>query len=115
MGSREIALECARIAEGKKAERVVVLDVESLILITHYFVICSGNNRRQCQAIADEIRSTLKDKGAPKLGIEGYAEGRWILMDYEDVVVHIFLDEVRKYYDLELLWGDGVKVDWKGG
>ena len=113
LSAREAAIECARIADSKRAERVVILDVSQTIVITDFFVICSGSNRRQVQSIADEIMERMKEGGLPKIGVEGYAEGRWVLMDFQDVIIHLFLDEVRGYYDLEILWGDAPRVEFK--
>ncbi len=82
------------------------------IFILDYFVICSANNRRQIQAIADEVDETLSKKGAGLLGIEGYEQADWVLMDFGGVVLHLFMEEARKFYDLELLWGDCPRLKW---
>ena len=102
------------MAEGKKATDVVVLDIRKIAFITDYFVIASGNNRKQLQAIADEISSTLKGEGRRRVGMEGYDEGAWILVDFGDVVIHLFHEEMRRYYELENLWSDAKKVRWHG-
>jgi ribosome-associated protein len=108
--SKAKALECARAAIDKKAENLKVLDISELSGFTDYFVICSGTSDRQVQAIADSIDTTLSKAGHELLSIEGLSEGRWVLMDYGDVVVHIFLDALRDYYDLDALWADAPKV-----
>ncbi|MEE9514668.1 MAG: ribosome silencing factor [Candidatus Brocadiales bacterium] len=105
---------CAQIADDKKAEDIVILDLQGLASFTDYFVICSGFNKRQLQAIADE---TVKQAGALNikgLGKEGYDDARWILLDYVSVIVHLFDKDTRIFYDLELLWGDAPRVEWQG-
>ena len=109
--SREKSLYCVRAALEKKAFDLVLLDLENISSFTEYFLICSGRSDRQVQAIARSIDEHLKKKGIYSLGVEGLEEGKWILMDYDDVVVHVFLDPVRKFYDLEGLWLDAPRVD----
>lgn len=104
--SRAKALECARAAIDKKAENLKVLDLSGLSGFTDYFVICNGMSDRQVQAIADSVETVMGKAGHQLVSIEGLSEGRWVLMDYGDVVVHIFLDALREYYDLENLWRD---------
>jgi ribosome-associated protein len=100
----------------KKALDPVLLELKGTTSFTDYFLLCSGKSDRQVQAIAQGIEETLKKKGIRPLGEEGMSEGRWILIDYEDVVVHIFLEPVRKFYDLEGLWIDARRIDFpKGG
>ena len=113
LDSKEIAILCARIADAKKAEDILIFDVRSLTFITDFFVICNGSNKRQLQSIASEIESKLHNHGIHGIGIEGYTNGRWILMDYGGVVLHLFDREMRHFYDLELLWGDAPKLLWK--
>src|SRR3954463_8637041 len=100
------ALACARAAIDKKAEHVKVLNLTDISGFTDYFVICSGLSDRQVQAIADSVESVVETAGSEVLSSEGYAEGRWVLIDLGDVVVHVFLDALREYYDLENLWTD---------
>jgi ribosome-associated protein len=104
---------CARIADDKKAEHVVVLRMRELILLTDYFVIASGTNPRQVQAIADEIIRSMKDLNVSCLGMEGLVEGRWVLLDYGEVVVHVFDRATRDFYDLDHLWADAPRVRWR--
>lgn len=104
------ALACARAAIDKKAENLKILDLSDVSGFTDYFVICSGTSDRQVQAIADSIDHTLGKQGHDALSVEGYAEGRWVLIDLGDVVVHVFLDALREYYDLENLWADAPRV-----
>src|SRR3954463_5687495 len=94
------ALICARAAIDKKAENVKILDLSQLSGFTDYFVICSGTSDRQVQAIADSVGSVIKKSGHELLSTEGYSDGRWVLIDFGDVVVHVFLDALREYYDL---------------
>ena len=111
----EIAILCARIADGKKAEDIIIFDMRKLSSIADYFVICSGFNKRQLQSIAAEIEQKLQSLGIRWLGREGYADALWILMDYGDAVIHLFDKEKRRFYDLELLWGDAPRLPWKAG
>jgi len=104
------ALACARAAIDKKGENLKVLNLTELSGFTDYFVICSGMSDRQVQAIADSIEHELDSTGSEILSIEGYGDGRWILMDCGDVIVHIFLDALREYYDLENLWADAPRM-----
>ena len=113
MDSKEIAITCAKIADEKKALDIVILDVDKISSITDYFVICSAINDRQLHAIADDMDKEMKKLSISKLGMEGYREAKWVLIDYGDFIVHIFDKEIRSYYDLELLWGDAPKVTWQ--
>jgi ribosome-associated protein len=111
LSAEEKAALTSRIAADKKAMDVVVLDMRDASSITDYFLICSGGSERQVQAIADAIDEQLALSGTVTLGVEGYREGRWILMDYGDVIVHVFSQETRDFYDLERLWANAPKVD----
>lgn len=100
----------------KKAEKIVVLKLKGISDITDYMVICQGNSTRQNSAVADEIRKTLRKEHKTKpFGVEGEREADWILMDYIDFVVHIFLDETRKKYSLEKLWMDAKRYEFSIG
>jgi len=104
---RQLCIVAALAAVDKKGEDTVILAVEPLLKITDAFVISSGTNARQIRTIAEEVEEKVKQAGGPApLRIEGLDDARWILMDYGDFVVHVFLDEVRKFYDLERLWAD---------
>ena len=100
-------------ALNKKALNLTLLEMKEITSFTDYFFICSGTSDRQVQAIAEGIQEVLEGMGARPLGLEGTPEGKWILMDYEDVVVHVFLEPVRQFYDLEGLWG-GCPTDQPG-
>lgn len=95
---------------GKKAEAVVVLDVRGLTSIADTFIICSGRSNRQVSAIADHVERFLKQQGIRPLSVEGRKEGLWVLMDYGDVIIHVFYEETRSFYDLEGLWVDAKRI-----
>src|SRR5438270_5425145 len=106
----------ARAASAKKAENTVILDVGGVLAITDAFVITNGNNRRQVLTIAEEVEAQVKAVGGPSpIRVEGLTDAQWVLLDYGDFVVHVFLDEVRRYYDLERLWADAPAVEWDEG
>lgn len=110
MTSREKAILCAQIAVSAKALDLVLLDVTGLSSFSDFFVICSGKSSRQVQGIADNLEARLKEYRFRPMGVEGQREGQWILMDYGDVIVHIFYEPVRAFYDLESLWSEAKKV-----
>lgn len=97
-------------AANKKAETMKILDLREVSSFTDYFVVCSGHSDRQVQAIADSIVIQLKEDGFMPISVEGYREGRWVVVDFGDVVIHVFLDALRDYYDIEQLWHDARKV-----
>ena len=100
----------SRAASDKKALELIVLDLREVANFTDYFLITSGTNTRQVQAIADEVVEQLKKQGTRAARIEGYHTAEWILVDYGDFVVHVFEDKARRFYDLERLWRDAVRV-----
>lgn len=109
-------LEAAAAASSKKAERIVILDVSQQLVITDHFVICSGNTDRQVRTIADEVEKRLVAECSLKpYRREGKSEGRWVLLDYVDFVVHVFQAEDRDYYNLERLWADAPVVPFDDG
>ncbi len=108
--SKEKSIFCAQIALEKKAMDVTILELKKVSSITDYFLICSGRSDRQVQAIAEHIGEKMREKGIFPLGEEGLREGKWVLLDYDDVVIHIFYDEVRRYYDLEGLWIEAPRI-----
>lgn len=108
-----MAVAAARAAADKMATDVVVLEVRELIVITDYFVIASGISDRQVRTIADEVERVLSERGTKPIRREGRADGRWVLLDFVDLVVHVFVDEERRYYELERLWSDAPKVRWQ--
>ena len=106
----EFAKLAADAAEGRKARDVVVLDIRGLSVIADYFIICSANSRIQVQAIADAVKEKLEERGLRCRGVEGKDEAKWILIDFGDVVVHVFLEEERAFFGLERLWGDAPRL-----
>lgn len=110
LNSLEAALLSAEAADDKQAIEILVLDLRKLTYITDYFVICSCSNVSQVGAVADWIGQKLANAGKHTSHIEGQAESSWVLMDYDDVVVHIFDEQARLYYSLEKLWGDAPRV-----
>ncbi len=114
LDSHRRAVTAARAADDKKAEDTIVLDVGDIIGITEAFVITSGSNTRQVRTICDEIEAALKREGgvAPR-NTEGLDDATWVLLDYGDLVVHVFLAETREYYDLERLWTDAPRIAWE--
>jgi ribosome-associated protein len=99
-------LAIAKAASDKKALDAVILDMRKIPSVSDYFVIVSGTSTTQVKAISDNIAEKLKDKGERLWHIEGEREALWILLDYGDVIAHVFVDEMRKFYELEKLWGD---------
>lgn len=104
--ARPTAVAIARAALDKKGEDVTVLDVRGLTSYADYFVVVTADSDRQASAIADHVEQTMKAQGVTKVGVEGYEGGRWILVDYGDVVAHVMNRESRGFYDLEGLWAD---------
>ena len=109
--SLQLALAAARAADQNRGEEIVVLDMRAITPVFDYFVIVTGNSRRQLHAISEEIDRSLEGElGDHRLGIEGYNESRWILLDYGNVVIHLFDAETRDYYDLEQFWSSAPQV-----
>jgi ribosome-associated protein len=109
--SLQLAMAAARTADENRGQDIVVLDMRSITPIFDYFVIVTGNSRRQLHAISEEIDNCLeKELGDKRMGIEGYSESRWILLDYGTVVIHLFDEETRDFYALEQFWGAAPKV-----
>ena len=111
---RAWAIAAARAADDKKALDTVILEVGPVLAITDFFVITSGTNDRLVRTIAEEVERRVEEAGGPSpIRIEGLDDARWVLVDYGDFVVHVFIDEARRYYDLERLWGDAARVPWQ--
>ncbi len=108
--SRQRALLCINASLEKKAKDLIILKVKEISAFADYFIISSGTSDRQVRAVATAIQENLKKAGILPLGIEGEAAGQWILMDYNDVIIHIFLDAVRTFYDLERLWSEAPRM-----
>ena len=109
--SLERAQAAARVADLNRGRDIAIIDLRELTPVFDYFVLATGSSRRQLHAIAEEIDDVLRrDFGDKRLGIEGYADSRWILLDFGDVVIHLFDEETRQYYDLEQLWAGAKRV-----
>ncbi len=110
----DVSRNMARIAvdalEDKKAQDVTIIDISNVSVIADYFIIANGTNRNQVQSMADNVEEKLGKAGFTPKQIEGYQTAGWILLDFRDVIVHIFSEEDRAFYDLERIWGDGIKV-----
>ncbi len=102
---KTLALEVAKLLRDKRAEELLVLDIEHLTVLASYMVVCSGRSTIQVKALADELEEKLPEQ--QPIRREGYAEGRWIVLDYGSVLVHIFHEQEREYYHMERLWMDG--------
>jgi ribosome-associated protein len=110
MESREKSLLIVQLAHSRRAQDLVVLDLRGLVSYTDYFLICSGRSDRQVQAIAEHVEAELRAQKIRPRSIEGLSTGRWVLMDYDDVIVHVFQQSGREFYDLEGLWSDAPRV-----
>ncbi len=114
VGALKRALVAARTAEENRGQDIVVLDMRELTPVFDYFVLATGTSRRQLHAMSEEIDHALEEGlGDRRMGIEGYRESRWILLDYGDVVIHLFEPETRKYYALEQLWAQAKRVPFE--
>ena len=114
VSSKDFAVEIARIADDKKADEVLVLHVGEVLGITEYFVLSGASNPRLVGAIADEVTSQMRERyGRSPIRTEGIREQMWVLVDYGDVVVHVFAEETRRFYEIERLYKDVPKVEWQ--
>ncbi len=111
MNSLELATAVAKTLDTKKADRIDVIEIADLTILSDYFVIASANNTTHVKSLADEVEFELKKLGKYTERVEGYQNANWIILDYVDVVVHIFHEETRNFYNLEKLWADGKKLD----
>ncbi len=112
--SLQLALAAAQTAAEDRGKDVLVLDLRELTCIFDYFVIASGSSRRQLHAISEDIDHKLEDGlGDKRMGIEGYRESSWILLDYGTIVIHLFEESTREYYSIEKLWGEAKHVPWE--
>lgn len=108
--AKAFALAAAEVAAGRRCRDIVVLDLKGKSPATDYFVIATGTSDRQMRTVADEICEAARKHDLQRFGRAGYEQARWILLDFIDVVIHIFDNEYRDYYDLELLWGDAERL-----
>lgn len=112
--AQAFAVAAARAAAADHCDDVVVLDLRGISQVCDYFVIATGTSDRQMRAVVDHVEQLARDVNDRAFFVSGYDEGTWIVADYVDVVVHVFSDELRAYYDLDSLWGDAPKVEWNG-
>jgi ribosome-associated protein len=110
--AKDFAVSAARVAAELNCTDIAVMDLQGKSPATDYFVIATGTSNRQMRTVADEISAAAHKADIDRFGRAGYDQARWILLDYVDVVIHIFDTEYRDYYDLELLWGDAEKIDY---
>jgi ribosome-associated protein len=108
-----LACQSAQAAEDSRGKDALVLDLTGVTPIADYFVIATGASGRQMRAVAEEVDRVLREHGSRPVGIEGKDDSQWILHDFGDIVLHVFSPEARKLYDLEHLWADAPRVDWK--
>ena len=108
--SKKMATLAVEALEDKKAEDIRILDISNVSVLADYFIIANGTNRNQVQAMADNVEEVLGKAGFVPKQIEGYQSANWILMDYKDIIVHVFSEEDRGFYDLERIWRDGKEI-----
>lgn len=109
--SLELLEAAVRAADLKRAEDIIALDVENVSLLADYFMICHGTNVRQVEAIANEVIEKVEEKGGVLKRVEGMDSARWILIDFGDLVIHVFMEDERSFYNLEKLWSDAPAVE----
>ena len=111
MTPKELAILAAKALDSKKGEEIKVVEVTDITSLADYFVICAGNSNTQVKMLADEVDYQLGLAGVQPHKVEGYHSENWIVLDYSDVVVHVFQKDTRSFYDLERLWADGEQID----
>lgn len=111
MTDREELEIAVKALDSRKAKNITALKVEDLTILANYFIIASATSTTQVKALADEVEYQLGEKGVNPKSIEGYQSQTWIMLDYYDIIVHVFLEETRDFYQLERLWADGIPVD----
>jgi len=112
IAGEQFAVELARLAVDDKCDDVTVMDLRGRSSVTDFFLICTGTSDRQMRATAENMRMYAKKLGERPYAVSGFENATWILVDFVDVVVHIFTEQQRRYYDLELLWGDAPRINW---
>jgi len=110
LNSLEKSLFCAKCAYDKKTTNLIILELKDYSALSDYFIICSGTSDRHVQAIVSHIEMSLKEKGTVALGIEGVREGKWVLLDYDDVIIHVFQENEREFYDPASLWAECPRI-----
>ena len=108
---KDVAEEIVNVLDGKKANDIKLLKTDKLTVLADYFVICTANSTSHIKTLSDEVERVLEDQGEAVLRREGYREGGWVLLDFGCVIVHLFLEETRKFYNLEHLWSDAQVID----
>ena len=109
--AKEVAYEVTKALDSKKGNEIKVLKTQDLTTLADYFVICTATSNTQVKAMSDACEEAMEKQGESVHHIEGHRDGAWLLMDFSSVIVHVFTDEARKFYDLERLWGDAEQVD----
>ncbi len=112
MSAPQFATEVARVAHDNKSEDVTVFDLRGISHVMDFAVICTGTSDRQIRAVADRVKEYARKVGEHHYGLCGYENAKWVIVDYVDVVLHVFARSYRSYYDLELLWGDAPRLEW---
>lgn len=112
MTSLELAKKAAAVLDNKKAMRLNIIDIEKISSLADYFVIANGTGSTHVRSLADELEEKLKQEGIAPVRVEGYHSNSWVLLDYGNVVVHVFTQEARDFYDLDRLWADGEKISF---
>jgi len=113
MTSKELAKVAVNALEDKKGEDITVIDISEISVLADYFIIAGGSNRSQIQAMADNVEECVSKNGGTLKQIEGYDAGNWVLLDFGDIIIHIFDKENRLFYDLERIWRDGKLIEVK--
>lgn len=108
--SKEMIKTAYQALDDKKAFDIKILDIRNISSIADYFIIADGTNKNQVQAMCDNVEESMTKSGFRMKSIEGYSEGGWILLDYYDIIIHIFSDEARRFYNIERIWSDGAEV-----
>ncbi len=111
MNAKDLAIQAVKLMDAKKALDINMIDIREVSTLGDYFVIATGTSNTHVKALADELEFRLKEEGAAPTHIEGYRSNSWILLDYGEVIIHVFTRESREFYDLDRLWQDGEKVD----
>lgn len=112
MTSEQLAILCARGADHRKGEDIVVLDLRGKSNIADFFVVVSGTSEPHLKAIREEIEHRAREKGTRARGVDGFPMSQWLVIDYVDTIVHVFSKDRREFYALERLWGDAARLDW---
>jgi len=115
LSTEEKGLLLARLLDEKQGEEIVLLDVNGVCPIAEQIIMVTGKGQRHAQALADALLHLAKERNIASLGVEGYQTGSWILLDFNDIIVHVFQDDLRSFYNIEGLWSEGRRVDWSSG